>query len=131
MPWELLVVAPHEHAVDFKLCYRGTPIRIDFMVEFLLVRSKTNVLVLRIRLTYALYNMVWFPTLNYKTEIKYISLVYMTVQQLLPGVGVHPTCSVSRISSGPASPPFDSRMQYVVPGSKSAASALVAPAESA
>jgi len=43
-------------------------------------------------------------------------------------LGVHPTCSVSMISSGPAAPedPSDltqyARTQYVIPGSKSVAS---------
>lgn len=49
-------------------------------------------------------------------------------QQDFSAFGVHPTCSVSTISSGPADPldPSDlkqeTRTQYVIPGSKSTAS---------
>jgi hypothetical protein len=47
-------------------------------------------------------------------------------------LGVHPTCSVSTISSGPnvvadEASVRSSRRQYVLPGSKSVASPLVAP----
>jgi hypothetical protein len=52
-----------------------------------------------------------------------------TVQHPFLACGVHPTCSVSSINSGPGSmlPSIDAkRMQYVVPGCKSSISAEVA-----
>lgn len=51
-------------------------------------------------------------------------------QQDFSACGVHPTCSVSMMSSGPAAP-LDpptkqyTRMQYVIPGSRSVATPVI------